>query len=390
MGLHYDEIKVLCDEKHPYDEGMLRRVGKAHTRFNRIEDVRLMFECLDVNGVFKVKSEDDFIAKKRNDFNMPSLSVLVFNKGKIVARGVDGASRDSKYHLGSCTKAMTAMLCAKLTESGSLSFEDSITDYFPTAKKTAWSDVTIRHLMCHESGLLKDMDPKLWSYMWKKTNQTDQRPVRQYVCNKLLETPPSKGKGTYVYSNSNFIMLGAILEKVQKTTWENIIQNEIFKQLDMTGYGFGNPARIDKKHGLSGHRRRKDSLVNEQVKIGPGDDNPSSLGPAGTVHCTLESWFKFVMCCISDDKLIISAKTRNDLYKLMNGTYAGGWVQCNRTWADGLTLTHDGSNTMNHAIAWVSVKKKAGVLICTNISYDKIDSDLDSVVSEMIRKYIDS
>ena len=61
---------------------------------------------------------------------------------------------------------------------------------------------------------------------------------------------------------------------------------------------------------------------------------------------------------------------------------------CNRTWADGTAMSHDGSNTMNYSIVWMSPKKRAGVLIATNISYDGLNLDLDKVVAFMIRKHI--
>ena len=153
------------------DETILRGVGKNEMRFDRIEDVRSLFECSDIDEDFNVISassssstirtkfhnmpvnENEYIATRRKELNLPSLSVLVFKHGKIVARGVDGAERDSRYHLGSCTKAMTAMLCARFKEKGRLSFDDPITKYFKTSNSSLWYDVTIRHLMSHESGL---------------------------------------------------------------------------------------------------------------------------------------------------------------------------------------------------------------------------------------------
>ena len=138
---------------------------------------------------------------QRNEgIELTSLSVLVFKHGKIVARGVDGAERDSRYHLGSCTKAMTAMLCARFKEKGRLSFDDPITKYFKTSNSSLWYDVTIRHLMSHESGLDQTINSKtIWSYMWRETNRKDQRPIRKHVCETLLNTvDPSKGKKMYV------------------------------------------------------------------------------------------------------------------------------------------------------------------------------------------------
>ena len=70
-----------------------------------------------------------------------------------------------------------------------------ITKYFKTTN-SLWYDVTIRHLMCHESGLDQTINSKaVWSYMWRETNRKDQRPIRKHVCETLLNTvDPSKGR----------------------------------------------------------------------------------------------------------------------------------------------------------------------------------------------------
>eukprot|EP00938_MAST-03A_sp_MAST-3A-sp1_P004882 g4882.t1 len=283
---------------------------------------------------------------------------------------------------------MTAMLCARFKEKGRLSFDDSITKYFKTTN-SLWYDVTIRHLMCHESGLDQTINSKaVWSYMWRETNRKNQRPIRKHVCETLLNTvDPSKGKNTYMYSNSNFIILGAILEMVSGQSWEELMRTELFQSNNMKRCGFGNPARVE-RDGLTGHVR-KASKENIKIKMGPGDDNPSSLGPAGTVHAPLESWFKFVMSCLPNSNYV-SSQTLKDLHRPIRSksTYAGGWAFCNRSWADGTAMSHDGSNTMNYSIVWMSPKKRAGVLIATNISYDGLNLDLDKVVAFMIRKHI--
>ena len=59
-----------------------------------------------------------------------------------------------------------------------------------------------------------------------------------------------------------------------------------------------------------------------------------------------------------------------------------------RAWANGVALTHTGSNTMNYAIAWAIPERNAGVLIVTNIAYDGVFGHLDLVVGELISTYL--
>ena len=130
----------------------------------------------------------------------------------------------------------------------------------------------------------------------------------------------------YMYSNSNFIILGAILEMISGKSWEELMRTELFQRNNMKRCGFGNPARVE-RDGLTGHVR-KASKENIKIKMGPGDDNPSSLGPAGTVHAPLESWFKFVMSCLPNSNYV-SSQTLKDLHRPIRSksTYAGGWVR---------------------------------------------------------------
>ena len=104
------------------------------------------------------------------------------------------------------------------------------------------------------------------------------------------------------------------------------MRTELFETNNMKRCGFGNPARVE-RDGLTGHVR-KGSKENIPKKIGPGDDNPSSLGPAGTVHAPLESWFKFVVSCLPTSNYV-SSQTLKDLHRPIRSqsTYAGGWVR---------------------------------------------------------------
>jgi len=72
----------------------------------------------------------------------------------------------------------------------------------------------------------------------------------------------------------------------------------------------------------------------------------------------------------------------------VGASYAGGWGLTRRDWAGGIALTHNGSNTMNFAIAWVAPAKRAGVLVTTNIAYDGIGAQLDQIVWHLILRYI--
>ena len=73
---------------------------------------------------------------------------------------------------------------------------------------------------------------------------------------------------------------------------EDLIRAEVFEPLGMNACGFGAPAQANEGDQPLGHRRGRMG-ENRAVQPGRGDDNPPSLGPAGTVHCTLDGWLPF-------------------------------------------------------------------------------------------------
>ena len=65
-----------------------------------------------------------------------------------------------------------------------------------------------------------------------------------------------------------------------------------------------------------------------------------------------------------------------------------GWKLCERSWGGGRVLTHDGTNTMNYAIAWVAPEKNFAVLVATNRGGDGAAEGLDKVCGLMIDRFL--
>ena len=70
------------------------------------------------------------------------------------------------------------------------------------------------------------------------------------------------------------------------------------------------------------------------------------------------------------------------------GTYALGWTTCQRDWGGGKVFTHDGTNNMNYAVAWVAPQKNFAVIAATNIAGDKAREGCDKVCASMIHKFL--
>jgi hypothetical protein len=118
-------------------------------------------------------------------------------------------------------------------------------------------------------------------------------------------------------------------------------------------------------------------------------DNPPVLGPAGTVHCSIQDWSKFIADQLRGERGN-GALLKPDTYKTLHtprfgGNYAFGWGVASRRWAGGVTLTHSGSNTMNFCVVWIAPLRDFAVLAVTNQGDRAAQEATDEAVSALIR-----
>ena len=123
-------------------------------------------------------------------------------------------------------------------------------------------------------------------------------------------------------------------------------------------------------------------------------DNPEIMGPAGTVHCTMTDWAKFLI-----DQLRggagMKALLPDAIYHAMQPNapasgdgYGYGWGVCTRSWAGGKALNHNGSNGYNYCVAWLAPDRKFGVLVVCNQGGDNAAKACDDAASAMILRYL--
>jgi len=219
----------------------------------------------------------------------------------------------------------------------------------------------------------------------------DQRPVRMEIARRLLAQAPPNRVGEYTYSNAGYIIVGAAMERITGQSWEQLMNDEIFEPLGMEACGFGGAARPGSMDQPWAHRRGRQG---ENAPVDPSgiDDNPRSLGPAGTVHCSMDAWKSFLDAHVGHGPIgYLSARVLDDLhapYPESGSGYGGGWLTLERPWGDGRVLSHSGSNTMNYATAWIAPEINAGLMVATNVAYDGINADLDAIIQALIISYI--
>ncbi|WP_067901940.1 serine hydrolase domain-containing protein [Nocardia vaccinii] len=285
------------------------------------------------------------------------------------------------WHLGSDTKAMTATLVGISVDRGRLCFEDRLADVLGGPLHPAYAGVTIEQLLWHRGGAPANPPGALQKLMHFGG---DPAVIRAAVARGVLSQPPAQPPGQFAYSNIGYLIVGAILEQRAMTSWENLMRAELFAPLRMDSAAFGppgTPARVDQPWGHTSTLQ----------PLSPGDpraDNPPALGPAGTVHCTLGDWGRFLeqhLAGARGEPSLLTAATMARLHRPPpGGDYAAGWIVTTQAWANGPVLTHTGSNTLWTAETWLAPAENLILAVVTNRGGDRAQHAIRDVVHWLI------
>ena len=345
------------------------------------------------------RSVTSLIEPIRVAHHLPALGAALVDENGVVTSGVTGvrkagtgvaatvnATIRDEWHLGSDTKAMTATIIATLVERGRLKWESTIGEVFPNRSRDfpeAFRRITVAQLLSHHAGLPANID-------WRAIEQT-RKPLPEQRLDALAtaaRTPLASAPGTtYLYSNLGYEIAGTMAERVTGKPWEVLMREIVFGPLGMKSCGFhgtGTPGKIDQPwpHTADG----KPTGSN-----GPDVDNAEVMGPAGTVHCSIADWSKFIAEQLRGEHGT-GRLLKQETYKVLHtpkfgGDYAFGWLVATRPWAGGTTLTHAGSNTMNFCVVWIAPARNFAVLAVTNQAGGDAEKGTDEAVAALIQMH---
>lgn len=178
------------------------------------------------------------LERARTKFRLDTLVVGVSVAGGLSWTGASGVARDrvtpitgdSVFVIGSVTKTFTAAIVLQLVQEGRLSLDAEVAALLPGVAVPA--GVTVEQLLHHTSGiadLLKPLRPVLDNY-------TDHvfTPAEVAAAVGAVWWPPGKGWG---YSNTNYVLLGMLIERVTGQTFAQALEGRVLKPLGMAGTG---------------------------------------------------------------------------------------------------------------------------------------------------------
>ncbi len=286
----------------------------------------------------------------RKKHGLPALAAVVTKDGQICDRVAVGVRKwgddtpvttNDVFHIGSCTKSMTATLTAVLIEEGKLNWTTTIADVFPELKSVVdkqYKAVTIEQLLHHRGGVPGAPPAAAWKEAWEEHGTPTQQ--RLEFIEAVLAQPPEAAPGTkMIYSNQGYAIVGAMLEKITGTNFEALMTEKLFKPLHMDSAGFGPPGATGKIDQPWGHIHKLFMTIPVQ------SDNPPAITPAGRVHCSLDDLARFAMIHLQSNAPngLLKPETLARLHAPPAGAgmanplenYACGWVILQRGWAGG-------------------------------------------------------
>ncbi|OPY01969.1 MAG: D-alanyl-D-alanine carboxypeptidase precursor [Syntrophorhabdus sp. PtaB.Bin047] len=350
-------------------------------------------------------------------YDLPALGAAVVRDGKIQAMGAVGTkaagqqipvTTGDRFHIGSDTKAMTALLAAMYVEAGKLRWDSKVEEIFPELKKTlaaGWGQVTLEGLLSHTSGILDDGERfgKLLQGSFEQ-GDLDLRGLRYWMLSKFLTQPIAAApRKQFAYSNIGYMIAGAMIERVAGRSWEELMLERVFVPLRLRSAGFGPQSTVGTIDAPLPHK-----IVDGNAKpmlAGPNADNPLVLGPAGTVHMSLQDFARWAIWNLGRGKRgpgLVRAETLARLTTPVvdippgkdaapgtpsGGRYALGWGEREYPWAKGPFLTHAGSNGMNLAHIVLDPRTDFGMVLMTNIGGKKADEALRGLEEELHKRY---
>jgi len=290
----------------------------------------------------------------KNQKFMGSVSVT-HNDSVIYSKSVGYADADqkiennqyTKFRIGSQTKTFTAVLILKAIEEKKLKLSDKLSRYYPQVKNA--TQITIEQLLKHRSGIFNFTEIED-AREWEQQYHTEKEFLAYFAKEKSNFEPGT----AYEYSNTNYALLGFILQKIYKKTFAKILDEKICKPLNLrnTYYTF----EVDPANNEAFSYNIQDTyLKNAKVNF---SNHPAS----GGIVSTAVDVSKFLFALFNNK--LISAKSLAMMLPVDKGAYGFGIEKL--TFANPLGYEHGGRVENYFSDYWYFPKENLGVVVLSN------------------------
>lgn len=261
------------------------------------------------------------ILNKFHEYENFQGAILVAEAGEVLYRGAYGLANrewnipnttDTKFNIASLSKQFTAMLILQLVEEGRIDLDSTINAYYPAYRKDIGTQVTIKQLLSHQSGI-----PNYTSlpYVWSDSllnRYTKEDIVKKFGSGELEFAPGSR----YQYNNTGYFILSIIIEEVTGQDYETVLMQKILKPLGLMNTGVDHREEILYKRAYG------------YVKSGQKFENADgmfmqNLQGAGNLYATIDDLFAWDRALYTDK--LISQKLLDEMQS-PHTKESAGWI----------------------------------------------------------------
>ncbi|MFL5529595.1 MAG: serine hydrolase domain-containing protein [Gemmatimonadaceae bacterium] len=320
---------------------------------------------------------DAYIEGEMSKQHIPGLSLAVVQDGKVVKSKAYGlanmelnvrATPGTVYQIQSITKSFVACGIMLLVEDGKIGLDDKITKYL-NGLPQAWSDVTVRQMLTHTSGIpsfVQDQGGGAAIVAFaQKTDSSEQ--IIRWAAARPLKFAPGEGRK---YSSTGYHLLGMIIEKVSGKPWGQFLRDRIFTPLGMTSTRVYSQFDIIPNRA-AGYNHFGDVPVNGLIFT------PAIMeSAAGGLVSTVEDMAKWeialeqgkILKASTLAQMAMPIKLKNDsIVQESDGTrYGLGWDL--PTWQGHRVMAHGGDHVTGFTAIFARfIDDKVAVIVLTNL-----------------------
>ena len=179
--------------------------------------------------------------------NLAIGSIVITKSGETIYERSFGKDQtpETTYRLGSITKVFTAVMVYELIDAKRLSFTDSLSEFFPDLPNAG--KITIAEMLGHRTGLPSFTATATNFDSWKTEPHTHEQ-LLAFIRNQRPDFPPGAKAD---YNNSNFLLLGYILEKIYKKPYKSLVTERIIRKLGLHDTYYGEHPGFEGKEAVS-------------------------------------------------------------------------------------------------------------------------------------------
>ena len=310
---------------------------------------------------------------RRKELGIPGISVAIVKDDKIIyLKGLGEkdiekklpVTPDTRFAIGSASKAFTGMLAVMAAEDGKLSLDDSpkkFLPYFTLRDPEAAAKITIRDLLAHRSGL----------------NRTDLAMVTGLLNREELIKIAGQAKPTaklgekWQYQNIMYTAAGEAVAKAENSTWDKLIATRIFKPLGMNNSDTSVAAMQKARDFSLGYDYRPSTKETRRLPQRP----ITAVAPAGAINSSARDMAQWVRLMLNEgtynSRRLVSEKGFNELISKqanIGGSidYGLGWFL--RQWNAHKVVEHGGNiDGFNAQVAFMP-DQELGFVLLTNVT----------------------